>query len=268
MIHEKKWFVGLGGVAMALASWMCLAGDAKPGKKRVLFYSESDGFRHSVVARPLTGELAHAEKELKRMAAKAGYEIEFSQSFHDLKSPKHFERYDAVILYTSGNPKFDLEAMFQWLRSGKALIGIHAATDTWRGGDNEITEYTKVIGGAFKTHGSTNKQRVAVKIEDPNHPATKMLGPEWGIVDEIYHHDKFSRDRMHVLMSVDTSKTNLGPQNMEAGGDYPLAWTRDEGKGRVFYTALGHREDVWTNPTFEEHLMAGIAWAMKLTDGK
>ncbi len=268
MIRGIKWLVGPGVLAMTLVSWMCLAGNEEPEKKRILFYSESEGFRHSVVARPLTGEMAHAEKELKRMAEKAGYEIEFSQSFHDLKSPKQLDRYDAIVLYTSGNPKFNLEALFQWLRSGKALIGIHAATDTWRGEGKEITEYTKVIGGAFKTHGTTNKEKVAIKIEDRNHPATRMLGAEWVIADEIYHHDKYSRDRMHVLMSVDTSKTNLGPQKMEAGGDYPLAWTREEGKGRVFYTAMGHREDVWTNPTFEEHLMAGIAWAMGLTDGK
>ncbi len=265
MSHHGSWVAALGGAAVLAAGLVCLAAEGKPAKKRLLFYSESEGFRHSVVTRPLTGELAHAEKVLKELAGKAGYEIDFSQSYHDLKDPKQFNRYDAIVLYTSGNPKFKKEAMFEWLRSGKALIGIHAATDTWRG---EGEEYPKVIGAAFTTHGSTNKEKVTIKIEDREHPATRMLGPEWVIADEIYHHDRFSRDRIHVLMSIDTSKTNLGPQKMQPGGDYPLAWTREEGKGRVFYTAMGHREDVWTNPTFQEHLMAGIAWAMEAADRK
>ncbi|HSW44117.1 MAG TPA: ThuA domain-containing protein [Phycisphaerae bacterium] len=255
----------MGGALVVAAGWICLAEDAKSAKKRIIFYTESEGFRHSVVVRPLTGELSYAEKHLKDWAAKAGYDIEFSQSFHDLKDPKQFDRYDAIVMYTSGNPKFDQKAMFEWLRSGKALVGIHAATDTWRG---QGEEFPQVIGAAFTTHGPTNKEKVTIKIEDQNHPATKMLGTEWVIADEIYQHDRFSRDRIHVLMSIDKEKTDLAAQKMVPEGDYPLAWTREEGKGRVFYTALGHREDVWTNATFERHLMAGMAWAMRLTDAK
>jgi type 1 glutamine amidotransferase len=95
-----------------------------------------------------------------------------------------------------------------------------------------------------------------------------MLGGEWVLADEYYHHNRFDRKDIHVLMSVDKQKTNLALQKMVADGDYPLAWTREEGKGRVFFTALGHREDVWTNPTFQEHLLAGMAWAMGSADGK
>jgi type 1 glutamine amidotransferase len=265
MHHHANWIVVAGGAAIVAAGLICLAADAKPARKRILFYTESEGFRHSVVARPLTGEPAFAEKVLKEIATKAGYDIEFSQSYHDLVNAEQLERYDAIVMYTSGNPKFNQPAFFEWLRSGKALVGIHAATDTWKDKDQE---FPKVIGAAFTTHGSTNAEKVTIKVEDRNHPATRMLGPEWVIADEIYHHDRFSRDQIHVLMSIDTTKTNLGPQKMEAGGDYPMAWTRSEGRGRVFYTALGHREDVWTNPTFQEHLLAGMAWSMRLTDEK
>jgi len=266
MIHHANWIGVVGGAVVVAAGLICLGvEDAKPAKKRILFYSESEDYRHSVVARPLTGELAFAEKELKEMATKAGYDVEFSQSYHDLADSKQFARYDAIVMYTSGNPKFNKQALFEFIRSGKALVGIHAATDTWRG---EGEEFPKVIGAAFTTHGLTNAEKVTIKVEDRNHPATKMLGAEWVIADEIYQHNRFSRDRMHVLMSIDTAKTNLKPQKMEAGGDYPMAWTRQEGKGRVFYTALGHREDVWTNPTFREHLLGGLAWAMGLTDEK
>ena len=100
--------------------------------------------------------------------------------------------------------------------------------------------------------------------------ALKMLGDEFEWIDEFYQYkpESISRDRIHVLLSVDTEKSDLGPQRgMEKNGDYPLAWCRQVGKGRSFYTALGHREDVWTNPKFQEHLLGGIKWALGLEPG-
>jgi hypothetical protein len=244
-------------VVLAVACLVSLAADKSDGKKRILFYSESDGFRHSVVARPLTGELSHAEKIFKDIATQAGYEVCLSQSFHDLKNEDQLNRYDAIVFYTSGNPKINREALLKWLRSGKAFIGIHAATDSFK----DDPAYVKMIGGAFKTHGRVNHEKVGIRIEDPDHPATTMLPSDWSIADEIYQFNGFSRGNVHMLLSIDTSRTNLEPQRMEADGDYPVAWTRREGKGRVFYTSLGHREDVWTNPLYQKHLLAGIAWA-------
>lgn len=243
----------------ALAALAADAGSARPGAgKKILFYSESCGFRHSVVARPLTGELSHAEKVFKKIATEAGYEVFLSQSFHDVRNEKQLARYDAVVFYTSGDPPFDRDGLRKWVQDGHAFVGIHAATDTWKGDK----AFIKFIGGSFKTHGAGDK-KVTIKVEDPDHPATRMLGDEWVIADEIYHFNDFSRDNVHVLLSIDTAKTELEPQRMTAGGDYPVAWTRAEGDGRVFYTSLGHREDVWTNPVYQKHLLAGIAWALK-----
>jgi type 1 glutamine amidotransferase len=90
-----------------------------------------------------------------------------------------------------------------------------------------------------------------------------MLPKEWRLIDEYYWHKKFSRDNIKVLMSIDTEKTNLKPLKMQPGKDYPMAWINTKGKGRIFYTALGHREDVWMNPLFQKHLLGGIAWALK-----
>ena len=107
---------------------------------------------------------------------------------------------------------------------------------------------------------------MTVKVEDPNHPATSMIGKEWKLVDEIYHQVRFSRDNCHMLMSIDLTKTDLKPQKMEPDGDYPISWTRTEGKGRVFYTSLGHRKEVWECPMYQQHLLGGIAWALKLKE--
>lgn len=76
----------------------------------------------------------------------------------------------------------------------------------------------------------------------------------------------FSRDRVHELLSIDTERSNLSAlPGVERGGDYPQSWERAFGKGRVFYTSLGHRADIWTNdPVFRAHVTGGIRWALGL----
>jgi hypothetical protein len=275
--------VSMGVAAVAMTSLVCLAADNKPeGKKKILFYSASFGFRHSVVTRPLTGEMAYAEKILKEVGEKAGYEVFVTQDFNDLE----FAKYDAIVLYTTGSPLFTgpkREGFLKWLRKGGALIGIHTATDSFHNnlkednvpmdGDTKATvlipdwpEYIRIIGAAFKGH--KDQAPTLVKINDPNHPATKGIEAGWTITDEIYQFDRFNKD-VHLLLSADTDKMDddtLKKLGMKKGEFHPIAWTNTEGKGRVFYTSLGHREDVWTNPTWQKHLLGGIAWALRQTD--
>lgn len=250
-------------IGIFLTSGSRAEGAPAGARKKILVYSESDGFRHSVVARPLDGSLSHAERIFKQILTQAGHEVFLSQSFHDLASEEQFNQYDAIILYTTGNPKINRKALFQWLRSGKALIGVHAAADTFK----DDPEFVKCLGAAFLTHGPADK-KVTIKVEDPGHPATAMFSEPWVIADEIYQFTGFSRDNVHMLLAIDNSSTDLEAQKMKADEYYPVAWTRHEEKGRVFYTSLGHREDVLEAPLFQKHLLAGIEWAMGLSAGK
>lgn len=263
MSWKISWIATVSGLAVIAAALTCFGEDKTVAKKRVMFFTQSDGFRHGVVARPLTGDLSHAEKVFKQIATEAGYEVSLSQDFHDLQRKEHFTNYDVVVTYTSGDPKIDVKALMEWVRAGGAFVGIHAATDSFKGNP----AYVKFIGGFFKTHGP-GKHEVTIKVEDPNHPATKMLGGEWKIVDEIYQFDGFDRDNVHMLLSIDSDKTNLKKQKMVKGEYYPVAWTRTEDKGRVFYTSLGHRPDVWKNPVYQKHLLAGLAWTLGCDEGK
>jgi len=79
----------------------------------------------------------------------------------------------------------------------------------------------------------------------------------------------FSRDRVHVLLSVDTRATDLaGLDDVRRDGDYPQSWIRSFGQGRSFYTSLGHRDDIWSSdPVFRAHVSGGIRWALGLEDG-
>lgn len=258
--------ISMGAAIVALTAAFSLAAE-KPadGKKKLLFYSQSFGFRHSVVTRPLSGELSHAEKVLKEIGAKAGYEVDVTQDCHDMRDLKRLKQYDGIVLYTTGNPLINRDALMQYLREGGALIGIHTATDTFHHDADYAKgwpEYIKVIGAAFKTHGHQAPTRM--KIHDTDHPSTSMLQSGWTVTDEIYLFDRFNED-VQLLISVDTDTMDdetLGKLKMKKGEFHPVAWTNTVGQGRVFYTSLGHREDVWTDPVYQKHLLGGIAWAL------
>jgi uncharacterized protein len=191
------------------------------------------------------------------------------------------------MLFTNGNlPLTDAQkkALLDFVRSGKGFVGAHCAALTLY----NYPDFGDMLGGYFRRSGRQGKI-VVLKVEDQNHPATKMLGPSWVTSDEFYQFGTapwdasrpkdnidvlfgnhipmgFSRDRLHVLLSIDTAHTDMTDQpEMKVGGDYPQAWYRNYGQGRSFYTALGHRDDIWTNdPVFRAHITGGIRWALGL----
>jgi type 1 glutamine amidotransferase len=231
--------------------------------KRVLVVSHTAGFRHSAI--PL------GEKILLKLAQEdRGFSVTFCRTAEDVKrlmSPGALRRFDAVVFNnTTGNLGIpDLQAFLNWIRQGNGFVGIHAATDTYHpeqtGGDRG---YIDMVGGQFKTHGA--QAAVDIIVEDRDHPSTRHLGPVWTVKDEIYEFRENNRDRLHVLMALDRHPDDGHP---EAGqpGDYLIAWCRNYGRGRVFYTALGHRDDVWESPEFQKHLLGGIRWALGLEGG-
>jgi type 1 glutamine amidotransferase len=109
-----------------------------------------------------------------------------------------------------------------------------------------------------------------VKIDDPKSPLTQMFHGEFTVHDEVYTfvQDSFSRKRVHVLTSVDYSKMSDADKAKEPAatkrtdGDYGLSWIRHEGKGRVFYEALGHSEHIYAMTPIMEHLLAGIQYVL------
>jgi type 1 glutamine amidotransferase len=96
------------------------------------------------------------------------------------------------------------------------------------------------------------------KVIDSKFPGFENVGPEFGFQEEWYSLKDFSPD-IHVLSVIDAPSMKGDEYKRPA---YPSTWARAEGAGRVWYTAMGHREDVWTNPTFQEILVGGIKWAL------
>ncbi len=211
-------------------------------------------------------EDARYQEELKRYAA------EQKKVLAETMSPRALKNYDGVIFAntTLDLPMPDPQAFIDWIKAGHAFIGTHSASDTF----HNFKPYLEMLGGEFQTHGS--QATVECLNQDPKHPACKHLPATWIVHDEIYLLKNFTRNTVHGLLALDKEPNKKTP------GDYPIAWCKQFGKGRVFYTSLGHREDMWDDETpadfkrqnskavsqaYQEHLLAGIKWALGLEKG-
>ena len=248
--------------------------------RRLLILCHAAGFVHSSI--PLAAEA------VKAMGDKTGaYSSVITYNAGDINAA-NLAQYDAIFLDSTTENFLDdrndpaatdarQKALLAFVRSGKGLAAIHAATDSYHTSAHGPTaptgtwpEFNRMIGGYFKFHW-VYPQPITVKINDPKSPLTAMFdGREFGIHDEIYTfaQDSFSRSNVHVLTSVDYAKmSDLDKAKEPASskrtdGDYALSWIRREGKGRVFYEALGHSEHVYAMTPILEHVLAGIQYAL------
>jgi type 1 glutamine amidotransferase len=266
----------------------CCAQDAK-SPKRVLVVTTTTGFRHSSIptAEKVIGELAQQSgaftvdyarvennapefKGADGKPDKAKYEPAVKAVLAEKMSAAALKNYDAVIFAnTTGDlPLPDPQAFLDWIKTGKGFVGIHSATDTFHG----FAPFIEMIGGEFKTHGA--QVSVDAINQDPACAACRHLPASWTVFDEIYQLKNFDRKKVHGLLTLDQHPNNKTP------GDYPIAWVKEYGPGRVFYTSLGHREDVWEPNSsaqkggikntpevalaYQQHVLGGIKWALGL----
>jgi type 1 glutamine amidotransferase len=178
--------------------------------------------------------------------------------------------FDAVLFFTSGDPvkQDELADLLAWVRGGGAFAGTHCATDTLypRRDAPQNAAYGELVGAYFDSHPWT--QKVKLKVEDPSHPAARGFRSGDEIKDEIYlfRDAPYSRDKLHVILSVDNASIDVS-KGKRADQDYAVAWCRQYGKGRSFYTSLGHFKEVWKDQRFQQHLFGGLRWAVGLDPG-
>jgi type 1 glutamine amidotransferase len=144
---------------------------------------------------------------------------------------------------------------------GKGFVAAHTGTTAFM----SWPEFNELIGAQFDQHpyGMTT---ASVINEDPNFPATKHFPLSFSFTEEFYQPKNFSREKSHVLLRLDMS--NLPPNSGVhiTNGDWPLAWAKMYGKGRVFYSAMGHASATWDNPDVYHMYFEAIKWALGLTD--
>jgi len=222
--------------------------------KRVLMITHSAGFKHKY--------LPTAEKVVESLGEESGLFSVLATEDCTILNGEDLKKYDAVIFATTGELPISEEQkkdFIESIRAGMGFIGIHNATDTFY----KFPEYGRMIGGYFNGHPWT--QEITVKVEDRTHPATRHLPESFKVKEEVYTFKEWSRERTHVLISLDNSSVDLSKGTRE-DNDYALCWCHTYGKARVFYTGFGHFIELWHEEWFQKHLLNGILWAMRLVE--
>ena len=277
----------VGRAVVVLALCLSPFASTAQGTRKLLFLTHAGLYKHT--------SLGPAERAVVELGKSGGFEVTALEGYkldakeHDFSflTPEYLAQFDGVMMMTNGNLRFteaQKKSLLDFVSGGKAFIGAHCAALTFY----DYAPFGEMLGGYFRRNLPQGTIAV-LKVEDRKHPATRMLGSSWPLVDEFYLFGiapwdastpdenidtlfknripmGFSRSRVHVLLSLDTEQMDLSRQpHLTRGGDYPQAWTREYGKGRSFYTSLGHRDDIWTNdPVFRAHVLGGIRWALGL----
>ena len=144
---------------------------------------------------------------------------------------------------------------------GKGFVAAHTATTAFL----DWPEFGELIGARYDGH-PWNTAYGSVINEDPGFPATKHLAPVFSVTDEFYQAQQYSRDKIRVLLRLDVSKMPPNSEVHRTDGDFPLAWAKTYGKGRVFYSALGHAAATWDNPDVYRMYFEALKWSLGMSE--
>ena len=247
--------------------------------KRVLYFTKSSGYEHSVVHRPAKDQLSHSEQILTELGQKHGFAVTCTKD-GSVFAPGKLASYDVIVFYTSGmlteagtdaTPPFSAQgkdALLEAITQGKGFVGLHPANDSFHyqpdppdlsaryvAHGDKADPYIAMLGGEFIKHGP--QQVATMLVTDRKFPGCEGLESSFALLDEWYTFKDFARD-LHVIL-VQETRGMKGVDYQRA--PFPATWARRHGKGRVFYTSMGHREDVWTNARFQNLLLGGLGWA-------
>ena len=188
--------------------------------------------------------------------------------------------FDAVVFVNcTGSWNLDAEqkaALLSYVHDdGKGLVAAHASLDA----NYDWPEYAEMIGGWFQDHPWFSVDAPVI-VEDRTFPAMQHFPKYLTLFDEMYSPRQWSRDRVNVLMRLDESKMDyankhlLPESEMKQGGrgvradkDQAIAWSKMYGKGRVFYSSLGHTKEAWDNPDIRKMYLEGVKWVIGRTEG-
>ncbi len=188
--------------------------------------------------------------------------------------PKSLKEFDAVFLNnTVGNlfqePRLR-QSFVEFIYGGGGLLGVHGtsvAFTYWPGAREDWPEFGIMLGARGANH-KTNDEHVFIKLEDLTHPVTAPFGGDFDYRDEFFRvHEPYSRNRVRVLLSIDTAKTDMQQSPSygkveRADNDYALAWVRNYGRGRVFYCGFAHHPSVFWDPKMLQFYLAAVQFAM------
>jgi hypothetical protein len=250
---------------LAVLSTAGTAQTANAPKKHLLVIGEEKGYRHEAVS--------HAMATIERLGRESGLWDTTIRTDTEVLTKKKLEYnaknlndFDAVVFYTGGTLEMTPEQKSDFLSfihdDGKGFVGIHSATITFTG----WPEYGEMIGGYFDEHpwGTFD---APVIVEDAAFPGMAQWPAAFTIRDEIYQMHQYSREKLRVLMRLDPAKLDMTNKRVHrTDGDFAVAWAKNYGQGRVFYSTLGHPVENWDRPDMQKMYFEAIRWALRLVD--
>jgi len=240
-------------------------GQSVSHKKQLLVLGEEHGYRHEAVS--------HAMATIERLGRETGLWDTTIRTDTEVLTKKKLEYnaknlndFDAVVFYTGGTLAMDEQQKADLLAfvhdDGKGFIGVHSATITF----TKWPEYGEMIGGYFDEH-PWNTFDAPILVEDAAFPGMQQWAKAFVLKDEIYQVKNFSREYTRVLMRLDPGKLDLAnPRVHRKDNDFAVTWAKMYGKGRVFYSTLGHVEANWDKPEMQTMVSEAIRWVLGLVD--
>jgi len=250
---------------LAALALFAIALSAQPARRQLLVIGDEKGYRHQAIS--------HAMATIQRMGRESGlWDTHIRTDTEPLTKKKlefnarNLDTFDAVLFYTGGNPAMDDQQRADFLSfirdDGKGFIGVHSASITWV----KWPEFVDLLGGTFDEH-PWNTFPAPILVEDPKFPGMSAWPRAFTLLDEIYQVKNFSRENTRVLLRLDPAKLDLtGPKVHRNDRDFAVAWAKMYGKGRVFYSTLGHVEENWDRPEMKTMYFEAIKWALRIVD--
>ena len=254
-------------VALVLLALAAFAARAASDLPKILFFANPMGSDNDVIRRRTPDEYSVAERQFAELS-RGVFDVTITQEGAEVTRDK-LSRYRAIVFFTAGNPPgVEVDALIAWIKAGGAFIGIHSTTNTYQ----RIPAFGEMLGATFDRRPWRTAQapqtKVTLLVEDTTHPATRHFEKSFAFADDIYQFKNFDRAKVQLLLRMDPTSLDLAnPKVNREDRDFPIAWAKTFGQGRVFYTALGDWESTWKDPRYRIHLIEGIRWAMRSHEG-
>jgi type 1 glutamine amidotransferase len=235
--------------------------------KHILVISQTKGFEHDSISDAMAA-IYNMGKESGLWDTMLRTDTELITKKDLGRNTKTLDYYDAIV-FANTTSELDLDDsqkkdMMSFIKEeGKGFVGIHAAMDT----NYKWPEYGEMIGGWFDQHPWSTFNAPIIN-ESPDFPAVRHFPKEFVKYDEIYQAKEWSRDKLNVLLSLDPNKLNYdNPRVHRKDHDFAVAWAKTYGKGRVFYSTLGHTQESWNDPDIRKMYFEAIKWVLGMTEG-
>ncbi len=280
MSNRREFLLRSGAVAATLGMTrfpLAWGEETKSPKRKLLFFTKSSAFEHSSIKRKSPDVLSHAEQVVTDLGGKNNFEVTCTKDGRMFTADK-LAAFDTFMFYTTGdlteagtdkNPPMSAEgkqAFLDAIKAGKGFVGTHSAADTFHSEGNKghgparfvqdgdhVDPYVAMLGAEFIVHGA--QQKATMTVADKEFPGMKAAGDSFEMLEEWYTFKNHAKN-LHVLLVHEPGLKG----EMYDRPAYPATWARGYGEGRVFYTSMGHREEVWLNPIFQSILLGGLSW--------